>query len=99
MKPRRWFRFSLRTLFILLTLFGVWLGVQVKWIRDRNQLIETNRLSTEAGGVAPWTIRLLGEPGYATIFVNANYGQSLDNEVQRLFPEAVVGTEFTGSNP
>ena len=34
--PRRWFRFSLRTLFVLLTVFGVWLGVQVKWIRDRH---------------------------------------------------------------
>ena len=36
MKPRRrWFRFSLRTLFVLLTLFGIWLGIQVKWVRDR----------------------------------------------------------------
>ena len=40
MKPRRWFRFSLRTFFVLLTLFGVWLGVQVKWIRDRHEALE-----------------------------------------------------------
>jgi len=34
---RRWFRFSLRTLFLLVTVFGVWLGVQVKWIQDRHE--------------------------------------------------------------
>jgi len=34
--PRRWFRFSLRTLFVVLTILGVWLGVQVKWIKDRH---------------------------------------------------------------
>jgi hypothetical protein len=36
-KPRRcrWFRFSLRTLFLLVTLLGVFLGVQVQWVRDR----------------------------------------------------------------
>ena len=36
---RRWFRFSLRTLFVLVTIFGVWLGVQVKWIRDRHEAL------------------------------------------------------------
>ena len=38
MNPRRWFRFSLRTFFVLLTLLAVWLGVQAKWIRDRREL-------------------------------------------------------------
>ena len=37
---RRWFRFSLRTFFVLLTAFCVWLGVQVKWIRDRHEALE-----------------------------------------------------------
>src|SRR5437762_3184379 len=32
---RRWFSYSLRTLFVLVTLFCVGLGVQVKWNRDR----------------------------------------------------------------
>ena len=35
MKPRRYFRFSLRTFFVLLTVLAVWLGVQVEWKRDR----------------------------------------------------------------
>ena len=29
-------RYSLRTLLVSLTLLGVWLGVQVKWIKDRH---------------------------------------------------------------
>ena len=36
---RRWLRYSLRTFFIVLTIFGVWLGVQVKWIRDRHEAL------------------------------------------------------------
>ena len=39
MKPRRWFRFNLRTIFALLTVFGVWLAVQVNWIRQRHALL------------------------------------------------------------
>jgi len=35
MMPRRWFRFSLRTFFVVLTLLGVGLGYQVNWIRQR----------------------------------------------------------------
>ena len=34
------FRFGLRTFFILLTVFGVWLGVQVKWKQDRHEALE-----------------------------------------------------------
>ena len=32
---RRWFPLSLRTLFALVTIFGLWLGLQAKWVRDR----------------------------------------------------------------
>ena|ERR1051325_8457872 len=39
---RRWFRFSLRTLFLLVTILGVflgWLGGQIKWIMDRHEAL------------------------------------------------------------
>jgi len=36
---RRWFRFSLRTLLVATTIIAVWLGVQVKWIRDRHEIL------------------------------------------------------------
>ena len=42
MKPRRWFRFSLRTMFVLLTLscltFG-WTLMQLQWIRERDRAL------------------------------------------------------------
>src|SRR4249920_2312085 len=36
---RRWFRFSLRTMFIVVTIFGVWLGWQLQIVRERKELI------------------------------------------------------------
>jgi hypothetical protein len=35
---RRWFRFSLRTLFVLVTLFAVWLAWQLNLIHQRNAM-------------------------------------------------------------
>ncbi len=41
---RRWFRFSLRTLFVVVTVFGVWLGWEIKYVRDRRRFwIEWSR--------------------------------------------------------
>ncbi len=48
---RRWFTFSLRTGFVLLTLFCVWLGVQVKWIHDRHEAL--HKLSARQ-----WPVRI-----------------------------------------
>jgi hypothetical protein len=36
---RRWFRFSLRTLFLGVTLFGCWFGYELYWIRQRHAFI------------------------------------------------------------
>jgi len=63
--PRRWFRFSLRTMFVVVTVFAVWLGYQVNWIRERKKL----RVEWEesggwiVAGQAPWQIRILGAGG------------------------------------
>jgi hypothetical protein len=39
-KPRRrWFSFSLRTLFVLVTLLSVWLGYELKIVRERRALV------------------------------------------------------------
>src|SRR5712671_3365606 len=78
---RRWFRYSLRTFFVVLTIFGVWLGVQVKWIRDRHAAIELHHCGAYRTGHepvethfitpkdAPLSIRVLGEPGIAEIIM------------------------------
>ncbi len=36
---RRWFSFSLRTLFVAITLFACLLGYEMNWIRQRRQVI------------------------------------------------------------
>jgi len=34
---RRWLRFSLRGMFVVITLLGIWLGFQVNWLRQRQE--------------------------------------------------------------
>ena len=36
---RRWPRFTLRTLFVVVTMFGVWLGWNVKQVRERERFL------------------------------------------------------------
>jgi len=36
---RRWFRFSLRTLFVVVTVFACWLGYEMYWIRQRQIVV------------------------------------------------------------
>ena len=35
---RRWFRFSLRMMFVVVTVFGCWLGYELNWIRQRHEI-------------------------------------------------------------
>jgi hypothetical protein len=42
-KSRRWFRFSLRTLFVVVTVVGVWLGWNMNIVRHRRELVEWSR--------------------------------------------------------
>ena len=82
-------RFGLKTFFVLLTLCGVWLGVQVKWVRDRHRAMEGVDWSDHPYPYltpAPWSLRLFGELGVTGISVERD-------EVlyyQTLFPEAAV---------
>lgn len=39
MPRRRWFAYSLRTLFVVVTVFGCWLGYELNWIRERHELL------------------------------------------------------------
>jgi len=49
---RRWLRFSLRWMFVAMTLFGIWLGVQVNWLRQRN---EARRWIQQHGSPGQWS--------------------------------------------
>jgi hypothetical protein len=37
--PNRRWSYSLRTLFVVLMVFGVWLGLEARWIRHRHELL------------------------------------------------------------
>src|SRR4051794_19913421 len=59
---RRLFRFSLRGLFFLITLFGIWLGYKVNWLRERREArkwIEQHEVAGGWSGINPkhvtWT--------------------------------------------
>ena len=74
-------RFSLTTMLVVVTLLGVWLGVQMKWIKDRHQAIARIRAECTLdlefsdpshlpqSSPAPWSVRMLGERGVYGIVV------------------------------
>jgi len=80
---------------VLLTIFCIWLGVQVKWIHDRHEALEwlgKDQTYSQAGKKpAPWSLRLLGEEGVEFICIHTSGpGQTVEDQkrLERLFPEA-----------
>jgi len=101
MPCRRWFRFSLRTMLVVVLLAAIpmgWVAVQVKWIRDRHKALEWLRSQPPlfmSGWVvrttsAPLSLRPFGEQGYYEILVHldAERGPYTDAHLKALFPEA-----------
>lgn len=91
---RRWWSFSLRGFFIGLTLLGVWLGVQAKWVHDRRAALEDviQRDGHASYGTvpsaAPWRIRLLRGEGISNIKVSDKFSAAERARLESLFPEA-----------
>ena len=97
-KPRRWFRFSVRTMFVVVTVVCAWLGYHTNWIGERPRakatieirefpVIFAGESDTPPGhGGLPWSLRILGEQPVCCICVSY---KRLD-ELRRLFPESFV---------
>ena len=77
---RRWFRFRLRTLFVVVTVLSCWLGYQISWIRQRHVFLASehgtaNSLGVPAGNggkqIAPWPLWAFGESGAMGVFIVA----------------------------
>lgn len=92
---RRWFRFSLRTMMVLVSLvciFCGYLGWAMNWKRQREAFLETKGTfglmcrTFEDFKDAPYAIRLLGEGGYNYIYAKPGHLE----EARELFPEAEV---------
>jgi hypothetical protein len=66
---RRWFRFafSLRTLFVVVTVICCWLGYELNWIRQRHEALAKCGFTIELPGAsqefltAPGCLWLFGE--------------------------------------
>ena len=100
------FRFSLRTLFVVVTVVCVWLGYQVNWIRQRHAFLARDgaygtNIQEPAGpwGPAsevtvdpPWGLWLLGEKGFGIVVVLPE----VESNAKRLFPEADVAFRPAG---
>ncbi len=96
--PRRWFSFSLRTMFILLTAVCVWVGYQVNWVRQRREFmgkLPTNNIAYQEDlshqVQAPGMLWLFGEAGkHRFRSVNTPDSDPETKQIRILFPEAEI---------
>ena len=84
---RRWFAYSLRTLFVVMTVFACWLGYQLNWIRQRhNAKIGFGYLQIATTGPipchAPWPLRWFGEEGHSLLLVPNSYTKEEMDRIQ-----------------
>jgi hypothetical protein len=94
-RPERWPQVSLRGFFVLVTVAGVlcWVGVQLKWISDRNEWLEHSRYAGRPGP-APFVLETFGESGWSRLELLAEPTQVSPAAIQAiraLFPEATIG--------
>jgi hypothetical protein len=104
--PRRWFQFSLRTMFAGMILasvvFGWWVHTSREWIKQRNEAKAQYTFSfwddvsdTEARPRAPGGLWLFGERGFARLWCLDGNPDTV-KAAQRLFPEAEVYANIPG---
>jgi hypothetical protein len=98
MTPRRWFRFGLKTMLVVVTAFACWLGCSLHWMREREKGRQWLRaFGTDCGDTgtvtAPGLLWLLGEKGQNWFFVHSGAPKSEVDRLKTLFPE----TTFFGS--
>jgi hypothetical protein len=101
---RRWLRFSLRTLFVVVTVFCVWLGYHVNWIHQRRALLNEQNVAVSfapARRPPSFGLWLLGERGATAVFLQYNGWLGIEwseaDEARKirasqLYPEAQIET-------
>ena len=78
----RWLRFSLRSMFVVLTVCAIFLGTRIRWIQQRREALRHVARSYVAGETslapreqrAPWSLRMLGERPVVQIEFSAGNG-------------------------
>lgn len=93
---RHWFQFSLRSLFVVITLFAMWLGWQLYWFKTRRDWLEAKNYvaAFPAAGARKLPhpqllITLFRQEAMSQILLR-NATEEEVAKVQRLFPEADV---------
>ncbi len=87
-------RFTLRALFVVMTLLCVWSAYSINWIRQRREAIAESG-AVEIGNdpnsnqTAPGLLFLFGERGYDTLGIGVDPMEHY-TRLQSLFPEARV---------
>lgn len=79
---RRWFRFGLRTMFMVITLVAAasyWLAANLRWVRDRDELLNGPNISnlwatTDYGPGLIWLLRPISNPETEDRPFNATWG-------------------------
>lgn len=99
LKHRR-FRFSLVTLFVVVTAaacLACWMGYGKNWVQQRQALLERGSiLSFGESTIPPFQLWIIGETGHQTILIRSHSREDTIN-AQALFPEARIacsGPEF-----
>jgi hypothetical protein len=103
--PHRRWSYSLRMLFVLVTACGCGLGYPLNWMRQRHDVLagysEPDCLGPTSPSTtpvrAPLSLALLGERGYGWIqfewaVPRNNRTGAQYRRLQRLFPEAIIGS-------
>src|SRR5690349_21609071 len=97
-RPERWTQVSLRGFFLLVTMLCVffgWLGVQLRWIHERDIAISAQAQHGQflvVGIEPPLSLRPFGVRGVCWIDIPATDDREADEELRnqmwQLFPEA-----------
>lgn len=102
---RRWLRFSFRTLFVLVTVVGLWLGWNLHQVRQRDAF--SKRIGLQEGIFSlhvlerrmPITWSLLGaKREYRFNLRRDEFGDAEIERIRVLFPEAEIGVADYGSH-
>jgi hypothetical protein len=98
---RRWFRWSLRTMFVVVTVLGVWLGWNFHYVRERDKMAAW--IAAEGGSVIkgpasrPWKAlprswSFLGAESVSQVVLGGSDRYTVDDlrRAESLFPEAEI---------
>jgi hypothetical protein len=93
-KPRRWFRFSVRTLFVVVTALACWLGYELNWIRQRHAILAEAQHPMLLGDYQPAKqlpiLEMFHEPPVDSVTAGTGLPEAEFNRLKWLFPEAEV---------